>query len=342
MNWVVLNWHWKYQCKLMILYIHIYVCYCLVAKFCLTHLRPMDCSSPGSSVHGISQARILEWVAISFSRGSSWPRDQTQVDCITGRFFTTESPGKPHTYIYLTNKHSNKIIMSSIHYQGLRGTTLNSMRTFGTQILVLKPFSRIQSSSEMAHSRAKAVEYKTSLENWGKEVINEWWGRVKRTQGTHRDSQWPNINTKIYHTQASLMVQWLRILLPMQGKVKKLLVTQSRLTRCDPMDCSPPSASVHGIFQTSILEWVVIPFSRGCSWPKDWTWVSCIAGRFFNHLSHLGSPQFIYLAASGSCCMWDLVPWPRIKPWPPALGVQSLNHWITGEVNIRIRTSLMG
>ena len=55
--------------------------------------------------------------------------------------------------------------MSSIHYQGLRGTTLNSMRTFGTQILVLKPFSRIQSSSEMAHSRAKAVEYKTSLEN---------------------------------------------------------------------------------------------------------------------------------------------------------------------------------
>ena len=68
MNWVVLNWHWKYQCKLMILYIHIYVCYCLVAKFCLTYLRPMDCSSPGSSVHGISQARILEWVAIYFSR----------------------------------------------------------------------------------------------------------------------------------------------------------------------------------------------------------------------------------------------------------------------------------
>ena len=49
---------------------------------------PMDCSLPGSSVHGILQARILEWVAISSFRGSSRPRDQTQVSCIAGRFFT--------------------------------------------------------------------------------------------------------------------------------------------------------------------------------------------------------------------------------------------------------------
>ena len=48
----------------------------------------MDCSLPGSSVHWIHQARILEWVAIPFSRGSSWPRDQTWVSCIAGRFFT--------------------------------------------------------------------------------------------------------------------------------------------------------------------------------------------------------------------------------------------------------------
>ena len=48
----------------------------------------MDCSLPGSSVHGIFQARILEWVAISFSRGSSWPRDWTQVSHITGSCFT--------------------------------------------------------------------------------------------------------------------------------------------------------------------------------------------------------------------------------------------------------------
>ena len=48
----------------------------------------MDCSLPGSSVHGILQARILEWEAILFSRGSSWLRDQTQVSCTAGRFFT--------------------------------------------------------------------------------------------------------------------------------------------------------------------------------------------------------------------------------------------------------------
>ena len=58
-----------------------------VAQSCPTLCDPVDHSPPGSSVHGILQARILEWVAISFSRGSSWPRDQTQVSCIAGRHF---------------------------------------------------------------------------------------------------------------------------------------------------------------------------------------------------------------------------------------------------------------
>ena len=53
----------------------------------LTLCDPMDCSLPGSSIHGIFQARVLEWVAISFSRGSSQPRDQTQVSRIGGRRF---------------------------------------------------------------------------------------------------------------------------------------------------------------------------------------------------------------------------------------------------------------
>ena len=55
----------------------------LVTHSCLTLCDPMDCSLPGSSVHGIFQARILEWVAISFSRGSSQPRDRTHVFCIS-------------------------------------------------------------------------------------------------------------------------------------------------------------------------------------------------------------------------------------------------------------------
>ena len=61
---------------------------CLVAQSCLTLGNPMDCSPPGSSIHGILQARTLEWVVISFSRGSSQPKDQTQVSRIAGDSFT--------------------------------------------------------------------------------------------------------------------------------------------------------------------------------------------------------------------------------------------------------------
>ena len=60
----------------------------LVTQSCLTLCEPMDCCPPGSSVHGILQARILAWVAIFFSRGSFPPRDSTWVCHITGRFFT--------------------------------------------------------------------------------------------------------------------------------------------------------------------------------------------------------------------------------------------------------------
>ena len=58
----------------------------------------MDCSLPGSPVHGILHARILEWVVMPSSRGSSQPRDQTLVSyssCIVGKFFLAETPGKP-------------------------------------------------------------------------------------------------------------------------------------------------------------------------------------------------------------------------------------------------------
>ena len=59
-----------------------------VAQLCLTLCDTMDCSLPGSSIHGIFQARVLEWVAISFSRGSSQTRDRILVSCTAGRHFT--------------------------------------------------------------------------------------------------------------------------------------------------------------------------------------------------------------------------------------------------------------
>ena len=61
----------------------------------------------------------------------------------------------------------------------------------------------------------------------------------------------------------------------------KVLVAQFCPTLHDSMDYSPPDSSVHGVFQAKILEWVAMPSSRRSSWPTDWTWVSCIAGRFF-------------------------------------------------------------
>ena len=65
------------------------VCVCvLVTQLCPTLCDPMDCSPLGTSVHGILQTRILEWVYVPFSRGSSWPRDQTRISHIGSRFFT--------------------------------------------------------------------------------------------------------------------------------------------------------------------------------------------------------------------------------------------------------------
>ena len=64
----------------------------LVTQSCPSLCNCVDCSPPGFSFHGILQVRILEWIATSFSRGSSWPRDRTQISCITLRFFTIWAP----------------------------------------------------------------------------------------------------------------------------------------------------------------------------------------------------------------------------------------------------------
>jgi len=76
------------------------VCCCLAVQSFLTLCNPIDCNLPDSSVHGISWARILEWVSISFSRGSSQPRDWTHISYVSpaspelaGGFFTAEPPG---------------------------------------------------------------------------------------------------------------------------------------------------------------------------------------------------------------------------------------------------------
>ena len=75
---------------------------CICAQSCLTLGDPMDCSPPASSAHGIFQAGIPECIAISTSRGFSWPRNHSisRVSCIIGGLFTTEPPGKSNIFYY--------------------------------------------------------------------------------------------------------------------------------------------------------------------------------------------------------------------------------------------------
>ena len=99
---------------------------------------PMDCSLPGSSVHGVFQARVLEWVAISFFRGPSWPSDRTQVSCIAGRHFTSEPPGKPTKALCMYIKGSDYISLSSL--SGSWASCVSAMiSTFS--FLIYSPFS---------------------------------------------------------------------------------------------------------------------------------------------------------------------------------------------------------
>ena len=70
----------------------------LVAQSCLTHCNPTDCSLPGFSVLEVLQAKILEWIAIPFSRGTSQPRGQTLLSYITGIFFTIWATGKSYLF----------------------------------------------------------------------------------------------------------------------------------------------------------------------------------------------------------------------------------------------------
>ena len=109
-----------------------------VAQSCLTLCDPMDCSPPGYSVQGILQTRILEWVAISYFKGSSWSRDRTQVSCIAGRFTvwaTGETTGKVLIWLQslLVLRIKTKYLQNSLYLRFSRDcfhavTVLSSLR----------------------------------------------------------------------------------------------------------------------------------------------------------------------------------------------------------------------
>ena len=82
-------------------------------------------------------------------------------------------------------------------------------------------------------------------------------------------------------SNAVLELCFFSITAPCKSTVVVVLVTQLCSTLCDPMNCSLPGPSAHGILKARTLEWVAIFFTRGSFQPRGWTWVSCTAGRFF-------------------------------------------------------------
>ena len=108
---------------------------------------------------------------------------------------------------------------------------------------------------------------------------------------------------------------WGTFPLPSIGKQVKVKVTPLCPTLCDPMDCNPPGSSVHGILQSRILESVDIPFSRGSSWPRDWTRVSCVSfigRRVLYYWCHLGSCKKCSICQQNTLTL-QIAVWPTYR-----------------------------
>ena len=93
-------------------------------------------------------------------------------------------------------------------------------------------------------------------------------------------------------------------------------VAQSCLTLCSPMDCSPPGSSTQGIFQVRILQWSAISYSRGSSWPRNRTWVSCtscIGRQILYHCTHLRCPLTTLDCSQRLRSDWSICSWSKYK-----------------------------
>ena len=129
----------------------------------------MDCSLPDSSVHGILHARILEWVATFFSRGSSWPKDQTWVSCIAGRFYRLSYKGRCSLeYESESESVSCSVISDSLQPHGWNSPGQNT--GVGSLSLVQGIFPTQGSNPGLPH--CKQIRYQ--LNHKGSPRILEW------------------------------------------------------------------------------------------------------------------------------------------------------------------------
>ena len=210
-----------------------------VTQSSLTLCDSMDCSLPGFSVHGIFHATVPEWIAFSFSRGSSQPRDLCFLSLC-------------NHYVLFNKKYLTRL--------GFRVYVLES-------VMLMKNYINKVRGFEFYH--------------W---VFNYLcWKQIWMSKTCYLLQTL--IVLPLKHHSSTFLKSLLAF--PFEnypcGWVHAQLL-QSCLTLCDPIDCSLPGSSVHGILQERILKWVSMPSSKGSSWPRDWTCISCISctvGGFF-------------------------------------------------------------
>ena len=263
-----------------------------VCHYLLSHVwlfDSTDCSPPGSSVSGILQARILEWVAISFSRGSSWPRDQTWVSCFAGRFFTVwatrEAPGmslgrgaislyKSRYDLALEPSGHGRFSMLILCTDTAPSESPQCHLPVSNQLLSRLP-------SEESSSVSTSINFfllRCSLAETFLDSLSKWfpYSSILPAHGTHE-----KISLFIVLSVGEHLGACNHSLSHLIPKSEVSEVIQSCLTLCDIMACSLPGSSIHGILQARIPEWVTISFSRRSSRSRDRTWVSRIVGRRF-------------------------------------------------------------
>ena len=213
----------------------------------------VDWSPPGSSVYGILQAGILEWVAISYSRGSSQPRDRTYVSCLSGRFFTTGFPGKTLNLCILGGCNSTHNTLLLIEQ------TQSLLSSFVFCFVII--------------SQYLALGFHRVL------------GWAFKHQLLHRAPPPPITWAKgsLGFSERQLAAPWMKEALSACPCAKSL---QSCLTLCYPTDCSPLGSSIYGILLARILEWVALPSSRESSWFRNQShvsYISCIGKQVLYH-----------------------------------------------------------
>ena len=222
-------------------------------------------SPPGSCIHGIFQARVLEWVAISFSRGSSRLRDQTQGSSIAGRHFTVWATREAQSLERKILKHLSSektqvgeplqpVCVSRILRRNLR----KLFKTFRNSLLANK------GQMNQVHSTATQIS----------PVVQDC--RSFKKKLLHREKVFRSFPKILFrgHVKYNLFdvcsncFDFLKMLFLFQtaATAKSL---QSCPTLCDPKDCSLPGYSVRGILQARTLEWVAISFSNAWKWNRS-------------------------------------------------------------------------